>query len=127
MSLATFIKYAQLMGLKAKLALTDLLQSGATYGQFPVWTGGSWIAQTPVEDLTVERSAKDANNIFTSIQYKRADGTLYKQSVLSGGTSPAYTTRTLTFYAPDGVTVQNTKVYLLVYSGSDLVSETLQP
>ena len=75
--------------------------------------------------LTTVRLNKDANDIFTEIQYKRADTSLYMKSVLSGGTSPKYTTRTETFYAADGTTVVLTQVYTLSYTGDDLTSEVM--
>lgn len=75
--------------------------------------------------LTTIRLSKDSNDIFTEIQYKRADDTLFKKSVLSGGISPKYTTRTVTFYAVDGIAVVATQVYTLSYTDDDLISEVL--
>ena len=75
--------------------------------------------------LTTERLNKDANDIYTEIQYKRSDGTLFKKSVLSGGTSPQYTTKTVTYYATDGTTVTSTINYTLNYTGDDLTSEVI--
>lgn len=73
------------------------------------------------------KSGKDANGIFTIVEYKRSDGTLYARSVLSGGTSPQYTTRTITYYAADGTTVIRTDPYTLVYDADgDLISEVKQ-
>ncbi|WP_010305421.1 hypothetical protein [Kurthia senegalensis] len=70
------------------------------------------------------KSMKDSEGIFTTVTYKRTDGTVYATSVLSGGTTPQYTTRTITFYDSDGTTVKTTKVYTLSYdSEGDLVSE----
>ena len=71
------------------------------------------------------RSSKDANGIWTTVQYRRADNTLIRQSVLSGGTSPQYTTRTETVYAADGTTVLATLVYTLTYTSGELTSEDL--
>jgi hypothetical protein len=72
------------------------------------------------------RSNKDGSGLFTTVQYRRADGTLARQSVLSGGTSPEYTTRTETVYATDGVTVLRTIVFALTYSPSgEFLSETV--
>ena len=71
------------------------------------------------------RSSKDANGIWTTVQYRRADNTLIRQSVLSGGTSPQYTTRTETVYAADGTTVLSTLVYTLTYTSGELTSEDL--
>lgn len=76
-------------------------------------------------EFTMVRLNKDANDIYTEIQYKRQDGTLHKKSVLSGGTSPKYTTRTVTFYASNGTTVIETKVFALTYTGDDFTSEVI--
>lgn len=125
-SLAQFIKFAQILGLKKHSKISDLAQTGAAVAQVPTWSGTAWGAQATLEDMSVVRSGKDANGIYTTVQHKRSDGTLYRQSVLSGGASPNYTTRTVTFYAADGVTVIATAARALVYSGSDVISETLQ-
>lgn len=77
------------------------------------------------ETVSLYRTNKDAFDIFTTIEWKRADGTLLKKSLLSGGTAPAYTTRTVTYYAANGSTVRRTYVYTLNYTGSDLTSEVL--
>jgi hypothetical protein len=77
-----------------------------------------------IQPLSVYKSGKDANGIFTIVEYKRADGTLFVKSVLSGGTSPQYTTRTITYYDNDGTTVIKTDVYNLIYDeDGDLISE----
>ncbi|MCL9971093.1 phage tail protein [Anoxybacillus kestanbolensis] len=74
--------------------------------------------------FNVYKSGKDANGIFTTVEYKRTNGTLYARSVLSGGTSPQYTTRTITYYAPDGTTVLRTDAFTLTYDANgDLISE----
>ena len=78
--------------------------------------------------LSITRTNEDANGLFTVISHYRADGTLYKTSTLSGGTSPEYTTRTVVYYVEDGITVKSTQVYALAYNTSGiLISETLQP
>lgn len=71
------------------------------------------------------KTSKDAEGIFTTVTYRRkTDGSLHSTSVLSGGTSPLYTTRTVTFYETDGVTVRNTVVYALTYDTDGvLISE----
>jgi hypothetical protein len=68
------------------------------------------------------RITKDSNGIFTEVDLKRADNTLYMKSVLSGGTSPQYTTRTETYYDTNGSTVLATKVYTISYDGDGDVS-----
>lgn len=76
------------------------------------------------KNLSLVKSDKDSEGIYTTVTYKRSDGTIYATSVLSGGTSPQYTTRTLTFYETDGTTVKTTKVYTLSYDDDgDLISE----
>lgn len=77
--------------------------------------------------FSVYKSEKDENGVFTVVEYKRADGTLYARSVLSGGTSLQYTTRTITYYAADGTTVIRTDPYTLVYDADgDLINEVKQ-
>lgn len=76
---------------------------------------------------TLERTNKDVNGIFTTLTWKRPGGTKFKESVLSGGTSPQYTTRTVTYYETDGTTVKQQVVYALSYDvDGDLISEVLQ-
>ena len=75
------------------------------------------------EIASMYRSGKDANGVFTTLEFKRTNGTLFKKSVLSGGASPKYTTRTVSYYNTDGTTVLLTKIYTLTYTGNDLTSE----
>jgi len=77
--------------------------------------------------FSVYKSGKDSNGIFTTVDYKRTDGTLYARSVLSGGTSPQYTTRTITYYASNGTTALRTDTYTLTYDADgDLINEVKQ-
>lgn len=71
------------------------------------------------------RSGKDAKGVFTTVDYKRLDGTLYAKSVLSNAdTNGNYQTRTITYYATDGSTVIRTDIWALTYDADgDLVSE----
>ncbi|SKC62585.1 hypothetical protein [Maledivibacter halophilus] len=62
------------------------------------------------------RSGKDEKGIFTTIEWHRQDGTLAKKSVLSGGNSPRYTNRTVTYYGTDGETVDGVAVYKQKYN-----------
>lgn len=78
------------------------------------------------QPLTFVRSNKDENGIFTTISYYRYDGTLAKTSVLSGGTSPEYTTRTETWYKADGETEEYNLIFNLEYDGDgNIISEVL--
>jgi hypothetical protein len=75
-------------------------------------------------DFKVFKSGKDAEGILTTVEYKRQDDTLAIKSVLSGGTSPSYTTRTITYYGLDGTTVEKTSTRTLTYdSDGVLISE----
>jgi hypothetical protein len=77
--------------------------------------------------FNVYKSGKDSNGIFTIVEYKRADGTLFARSELSGGTSPQYTTRTITYYDTDGTTVLKTDTFILTYDADgELISEVEQ-
>lgn len=79
----------------------------------------------PDQTLSTTRSDKDVNGIYTTITFTRSDSTRFKTSVLSGGTSPEYTTRTETFFSADGLIVTNSITYALTYDAGDLVSETI--
>ncbi|MBS4172134.1 hypothetical protein [Bacillus sp. FJAT-49736] len=74
--------------------------------------------------LRKRKSDKDIYGTYTTVEYIRPDGTLYAKSVLSGGTSPQYTTNTITYYKLDGKTVLSTDTIPLTYdSDGDLQSE----
>ena len=68
---------------------------------------------------------QDSNGIYTEVQYKRVNGSLIMKSILSGGTSPLYTTRTVTNYAQNGTTITSTKVYTITYTNGEVTSEVL--
>lgn len=77
------------------------------------------------DDLKTAKANKDANGIFTTLTYRRkSDNSLFATSVLSGGTSPNYTTRTVTYYEANGMTVRKTVTFTLTYdTDGALVSE----
>ncbi|MGG3450173.1 phage tail protein [Domibacillus aminovorans] len=79
---------------------------------------------TKIEQTSFKKfkSSKDANGIFTTIEYRRKlDNTLAVRAVLSGGTSPKYTTRTITYYAANGTTVAKTEVFMLSYDADGVL------
>ncbi|WP_373845089.1 hypothetical protein [Clostridium sp.] len=81
---------------------------------------------TDITKYSTYKSEIDSNGIATEINLKRSNGTLIMKSVLSGGTSPNYTTRTETYYQADGTTVKSTVVYALTYdSDSNVSSEVI--
>lgn len=78
-------------------------------------------------NLSTYKLGKDGNGMYTDVQLKRRDGTLAIRSVLSGGTSPNYNTRTITEYALNGTTIVKTTTYALTYDADDnLISEVLK-
>ena len=81
--------------------------------------------ETTTGALSLTRSNKDVNDIYVTLTYSRADGTLFKTSILSGGASPEYTTRTVTYYAADGTTVSKIESYTLAYTDGELTSEVI--
>ena len=76
---------------------------------------------TELKQYTTIKSGKDINLIYTIYQRKRYDGTLLMQSVLSGGTSPLYTTRTETWYDVNGSTVVANRAYTITYDTDGIV------
>lgn len=68
---------------------------------------------------SVYKTGQDEYGIYTTVTLKRSDGTKIMTSVLSGGTSPLYTTRTETYYALNGTTVEQTIVYTRTYSDDE--------
>lgn len=88
--------------------------------------GDTGSAGESYEGYSVYRSSKDSEGIYTIITYKDSTNTTRRVSTLSNGTSPYYTTKTITDYDTDGVTVLNTRIYTLSYSNSELISEVLQ-
>lgn len=76
---------------------------------------------------TSKSNGVDEYGIASEVDLKRKDGTLILKSVLSGGNTPAYTTRTETYYSTDGTTPIKTIVYALSYdSDNNLISEVMQ-
>lgn len=81
----------------------------------------------PTVTYSTYKSNQDDNGIYTTVTYKRADGTTYKVSELSNADDNGnYTTQTITYYATDGSTVDKTEVYTITYnSDGDVESEVL--
>lgn len=83
------------------------------------------VGQTDLEIYSKYKLNKDANGVFTEVQYKRQDGSLYMKDVLSGGTSPDYTTRTQTYYRSDNSVIKETNFKLIRDADGDIVSEVI--
>jgi hypothetical protein len=84
---------------------------------------------THLADTTTYSTSKtglDSNGIYTEIDLKRKDGTLIMKSVLRGGMSPNYTTRTEIYYAQNGTIITNTIAYTRSYDvNGNLASEVM--
>lgn len=78
------------------------------------------------DNLSKYMSDKDTG-VFKTIEWKTSSGVLRKKSVLSGGTAPQFTTRTVTFYDQTGVLISSkTLTYTLSYDiDGDVTSEVL--
>ncbi|MBY0088402.1 phage tail protein [Brevibacillus brevis] len=74
------------------------------------------------------RSGWDSiSQVFTTVEYKRKDGTLFMKSVLSSKVGNNYTVDTRTFYATNGTTVRKTEIWDVSYdSDGNLVNEVLR-
>ncbi|WP_096636436.1 hypothetical protein [Clostridium cochlearium] len=72
-------------------------------------------------------SAKDDNGIFTVVEYKRADNSLYMKSTLSNpDTEGNYQTMTWEFYDDVGTSIINTVVWDIIYDeDGDIVSKVV--
>ena len=80
----------------------------------------------PEDPLKITRNKKDSEGVFTEIEWRRPDGTLYMRSTLSGGTSPQYEIRTEEEFDEEENLIEEV-VFELEYDGDgDLISETPQ-
>lgn len=77
------------------------------------------------ENLSVERLDKDENGIFKTLQFKNAKKELVKKSLLSGGTSPNYSTRTEEYYENSAI-IKTIKYTLTYDSDGILISEVIK-
>ena len=68
--------------------------------------------------IRIKRSNPDAYGNYLQVDYYRKNGTLFARSVLSGGTPPQYTTRTITIYDTDGTTVVDSYTFTITYDAN---------
>lgn len=73
-------------------------------------------------------SIKDENGIYTVVDYKRADNTLYMKSTLSNpDINNNYQTNIWQFYDVDGTTLLNTITWTLSYDeDSNIISKVVK-
>lgn len=74
------------------------------------------------EAVSIERKNPDDDGVFTLIEFRRSDGTLFKTSQLNG-ISP-YTSRTVKYYDKNGNLMQTVE-YSITYSNDEVVSEVI--
>jgi hypothetical protein len=67
-------------------------------------------------------SSVDANGIYTIVDFKRSDGTLFLKSTLQNGTSPNYTTQILNYYNAAGTTISKTITITYTYDSNGNIS-----
>ncbi|MBH0333671.1 hypothetical protein ABH14_28750 [Brevibacillus brevis] len=81
-----------------------------------------------MQSLRKYRSGFDAvSQVYTSVEYKRKDGTLFMKSVLSSKIGDNYTVDTRTFYGTNGTTVRRTEVWDITYDAQrNPVNEVLR-
>jgi hypothetical protein len=79
-------------------------------------------------NFNVYRSGKDSNGIFTVVDIKRFDGTLFQNSTLSNpDVKNNYQTEVIKTYDRDGVTVLGTVTFTVAYdAGGDMTSRVKQ-
>ncbi|MCT4597451.1 MAG: hypothetical protein N4A50_06185 [Vallitalea sp.] len=79
-----------------------------------------------LENYSSYASSKDSNGIYKTVEYKRSNNTLYMKSILSGGTSPNYTTDTWYFYDTNSVILLKTITWTIAYdSDGNIVSKVV--
>lgn len=85
------------------------------------------IPSTKLEEYNQYNSSKDANGIFTVVEYKRADLSLYMKSTLSNPDANGnYQTATLQYYATDGTTLIKTETWTMTYDADGDVTSTVK-
>ncbi|WP_409174796.1 hypothetical protein [Brevibacillus fortis] len=80
------------------------------------------------QSLRKYRSSFDTSaQVYTIVEYKRKDGTLFMKSVLSSKVGDNYTVDTRTFYGTNGTTVRRTEVWDITYDAQrNPVNEVLR-
>ena len=74
------------------------------------------------DEMNSYASSIDVNGIYTVVDFKRADATLYLKSTLSNtDASGNYQTVTGLFYATNGTTLNLTKTWTLTYNTDNLI------
>lgn len=75
------------------------------------------------EAVSIERKNPDDDGIFTLIEFRRPDGTLFKTSQLNG-ISP-YTSRTVKYYDKNGNLVQTVEYSITYSDDGEVISEVI--
>lgn len=81
-----------------------------------------------MQSLRKYRSGYDATSqVYTTVEYKRKDGTLFMRSVLSNKVGNNYTVDTRTYYATNGTSVRRTEIWDITYDANgNPVNEVLR-
>ncbi|HDR7872380.1 TPA: hypothetical protein QCY10_000127 [Bacillus mobilis] len=80
------------------------------------------------QKLSNYKSSKDTNGIFSIVECKRKDGTIFRKQILSDpDTNGNYRKQTINFYDESGTKIIGTDVYVITYDADgDVISEVLQ-
>ncbi len=80
------------------------------------------------QKLSNYKSSKDTNGIFSIVECKRKDGTIFRKQILSDpDTNGNYRKQTINFYDESGTKIIGTDVYVITYdTDGDVISEVLQ-
>lgn len=117
----------------------------AVEGTVKTWPAGSWIMCGSVSELfkrikeefdthkadntphreavSIERKNPDDDGVFTLIEFRRSDGTLFKTSQLNGTSS--YTSRTVKYYDKNGNLVQTVEYSTTYSDDGEVISEVI--
>lgn len=89
---------------------TDFTAHKEDYAQFKTDT------EKELANYNEYSSVKDANGIFTVVEYKRSDSTVYMKSTLSNADANGnYQTNTWEYFDIDGVTLLKTLTWTITY------------
>ena len=98
----------------------------SAYGSSTDWSSWKQVMMNgDVDAYNIYKSGKDGKKTFTVVEYKRADGTLWKKSMLSNANAAGlYQTQTINFYGTNGTTLERTETWSITYDADgDVVSE----
>ncbi|SFI89627.1 hypothetical protein [Brevibacillus centrosporus] len=96
--------------------MVDGYHVGSGANQIPTRDANAILSADILTMFNQYASGKDANGIYTVVDFKRADGTLFMKSTLTNpDANGKYQTNTWQFYNAAGTAVVNTKTWTITY------------